>query len=116
MAAASSPAWRMLKASMIWEKPRNNTNNPTQNKIRKGPLGQRSHPVGPDTQQLAVEHAYRQRPLPAAAAGRCNPSGVADGTRRVLLKTTTSTSLLPVLGAWRDQSRRPEELVTPTPS
>jgi hypothetical protein len=34
MAAASSRAWRMLNASMIWEKPRNNAKNPTQNKIR----------------------------------------------------------------------------------
>jgi hypothetical protein len=34
MAAASSRARRMLNASMIWEKPRNNARNPTQNKIR----------------------------------------------------------------------------------
>jgi hypothetical protein len=63
MAAASSPAWRMLNASMIWEKPRNNAKNPTQNKAQAGPLGQGRHPVGPDTQQLAVEYA-----LPAAMA------------------------------------------------
>jgi hypothetical protein len=37
----------MLKASMIWEKPRNNAKNPTRNKIRKGPLGQGHTPVGP---------------------------------------------------------------------
>ena len=30
MAAASSPAWRMVKASMIWEASRNNARNPTQ--------------------------------------------------------------------------------------
>jgi hypothetical protein len=29
MAAASSLAWRMLNASMIWEKLRNNAKNPT---------------------------------------------------------------------------------------
>jgi hypothetical protein len=29
MAAASSRAWRMLNASMIWEKFRNNAKNPT---------------------------------------------------------------------------------------
>jgi hypothetical protein len=34
MAAASSPAWRMLNASMIWVTPRNNATNPIQNKIR----------------------------------------------------------------------------------
>jgi hypothetical protein len=34
MAAASCPAWRMVKASMIWEKPRNNARKPTQNRIR----------------------------------------------------------------------------------
>jgi hypothetical protein len=34
MATASSPAWRMLNASMIWEKPQNNANKPTQNKTR----------------------------------------------------------------------------------
>jgi hypothetical protein len=33
MAAASS-AWRMLNASMIWDKPRNNAKHPTQNKFR----------------------------------------------------------------------------------
>jgi hypothetical protein len=33
-----------------------------------GPLGQGIHPVGPDTQQLAVEYACRQRPPPAPAA------------------------------------------------
>jgi hypothetical protein len=54
-----------------------------------------------------VEYAYRQRPLPAAAAGRCNPNGVADDTRTVLLNTTTSTSLLLVLDPWSDQSTRP---------
>ena len=80
-----------------------------------GPLGEGITRSDPDIQQLAVEYAYQQRPLPAAVAGRCNPSGVADGTRRVLLKTTTSTSLLLVLDAWRDQSTRPEYQVTPTP-
>jgi hypothetical protein len=108
MAAASSRAWRMLKASMIWEKPRNNAKNPTQNKIRQVRWARAYTRSDPDTQQLAVEYAYRQRPLSAAAAGRCNPSAVADGTRRVLLKATTSTSLLLILDAWRDQSRRPE--------
>jgi hypothetical protein len=34
MAVASCPAWRMVKASMIWEKPRNNARKPTQNRIR----------------------------------------------------------------------------------
>jgi hypothetical protein len=34
MAAASWPAWRTVKAKKIWEKPRNNAKNPTQNKIR----------------------------------------------------------------------------------
>jgi hypothetical protein len=33
-AAVSLPAWRILKASMSWEKPRNNAKKPTQNKIR----------------------------------------------------------------------------------
>jgi hypothetical protein len=33
MAAASSLAWRMLNASMIWEKPRNSAKNPTQHKM-----------------------------------------------------------------------------------
>jgi hypothetical protein len=28
------PAWRMLKASMIWEKPGNNAKNLSQNKVR----------------------------------------------------------------------------------
>ena len=32
--AASCPAWRAVKAKKIWEKPRNNAKNPTQNKIR----------------------------------------------------------------------------------
>jgi hypothetical protein len=83
----------MLDASMIWEKPRINAENPTPEQDRG---------------------AYRQRPLPAAAAGRCNPSGIADGTRTVLL-TTTSTSSLPVLDAGHDRSTRPEYLVTRTP-
>ena len=100
---------------MIWEKPRNNAKHPTQNKIRSVRWARASTRSDPDAQQLAVEYAYWQRPLPAAAAGRCNPRGVADGTRRVLLKTTTSTSLLLVLDAWRDQSTRPEYQVTPTP-
>jgi hypothetical protein len=43
----------------------------------------------------------RCQPQQRAAA---TPNGVADGTRRVLLKTTTSTSLLLVLDAGRDQS------------
>jgi hypothetical protein len=33
-AAASWPVWRMVKAKKIWEKPRNNAKNPTQNKSR----------------------------------------------------------------------------------
>ena len=44
MAAASSLAWRMLKASMIWEKLRNNAKNPTQNKIRMPTSSDRCHP------------------------------------------------------------------------
>jgi hypothetical protein len=106
----------MLKASMIWEKSRNNAKNPTQNKIRAVRWARAYTRSDPDTQQLAVEYAHRQRPLPAAAAGRRNPSGVADGTTRVLLKAPTATSLLLVLDAWRDQSTRPEYLVTRTPS
>src|SRR6185503_9138506 len=33
-AAASVPAWRTVNARKIWENPRNNAKNPTQNKIR----------------------------------------------------------------------------------
>jgi hypothetical protein len=116
MAAASSRAWRMLNASMIWEKPRNNAKTPTENKIRQVRWARASTRSDPAIQQLAVDQAYRQRPLPAAAAGRCNPNGVADDTRTVLLTTTPSTSLLLVLDAWRDQSTRPDYLVTRTPS
>jgi hypothetical protein len=58
-----------------------------------------------------VEYAYRQRPLPAAAAGRCNPSGVADGTRRV---DDHFDLVALVLDAWHDHSTRPEYLVTRT--
>jgi hypothetical protein len=116
MAAASSRAWRMLNASMIWEKPRNNRQDSHQNKIRQVRWAKASTRSDPDTQQLAVDQACRQRPLSAAAAGRCNPNGVADDTRTVLLKTTTSTSLLLVPDAWRDQSTRPDYLVTRTPS
>jgi hypothetical protein len=82
---------------------------------------EREHDLGEAPEQRQESHpeqdqdAYQQRPLPSAAAGRCNPSGVADGTRTVLLKTTTSTSLLLVLDAGRDQSTRPEYLVTRTP-
>jgi hypothetical protein len=36
MAAASSLAWRMLNASMIWEKLRNNAKNPTQKDTERG--------------------------------------------------------------------------------
>jgi hypothetical protein len=62
-----------------------------------------------------VEYAYRAATAASRSSGPLHPSGVADGTRTVLLKTTTSTSLLLVLDAWRDQSTRPEYLVTPTP-
>jgi hypothetical protein len=55
MAAASSPAWRMLNATMIWEMPRNNAKNPTQNKIRSVRWARASTLSDPDTQQLAVE-------------------------------------------------------------
>jgi hypothetical protein len=55
MAAASSRAWRMLNASMIWEKPRNNAKNPTQNKIRQVRWARASTRSDPDAQQLAVE-------------------------------------------------------------
>jgi hypothetical protein len=34
MAAASCPAWRMVNASMSWEKPLKSARKPTQNKIR----------------------------------------------------------------------------------
>jgi hypothetical protein len=44
------------------------------------------------------------------------PTDQAYHRSRILLKTTTSTSLLLILDAWRDQSTRPDYQVTPTPS
>jgi hypothetical protein len=45
----------MLNASMIWEKPRNNAKNPTQNKIRQVPWARAYTRADADSQQLAVE-------------------------------------------------------------
>src|SRR4029450_5855165 len=49
-AAASVPAWRTLKARKIWEKPRNNARNPTQNKIRYVRWAKAYTRSDPDTQ------------------------------------------------------------------
>jgi hypothetical protein len=45
----------MLNASMIWEKPRSNAKNPTQNKIRSVRWARAYTRSDPHTQQLAVE-------------------------------------------------------------
>src|SRR4029453_12852971 len=49
-AAASWPAWRTVKAKKIWEKPRNNAKNPTQNKIRELRWARAQTRSEPDTQ------------------------------------------------------------------
>jgi hypothetical protein len=58
----------MLNARKLWEKPQNNANKPTQNKTRKVRRARHPPRSDPDTQQLAVEYACRQRPPPAPAA------------------------------------------------
>src|SRR5262249_49559512 len=52
-ASASCPAWRTAKAVKIWEKPRNNARNPTQNKIRKARWPRLYTRSEPDTQNAS---------------------------------------------------------------